>query len=145
MKLIHRIPKCLAAALSAFALASCTLVGSYDPIVDRNINDVSVKTETILVEADRGELTNAEQQTYFSESIGMVRATRARSGLQNANEEETLALKELEDRLQALADRGRPLRSSVATGLKLSLLDLQQIEIAKKRSTTFSRKLDQSE
>jgi len=37
-----------------------------------------------------------------------------------------------------LRERGGPLRSSVATGLRATLLDLQQIQIAKRRSETFT-------
>lgn len=130
---------------SAVAFTSCTLVAPYDPVIDKNINEISVKTETALVKADRGELNNTEQTSYFSESIGLVRATHLRSSLHPKNEDETATLKDLEDRLEALADRQRPLRSSVATGLKITIAAAQQIEIAKKRSAAFSTSLNKTE
>jgi len=63
---------------------------------------------------------------------------KARSSLYAKNDEEISALTQLEQRYEALRERGGPLRSSVATGLRATLLDLQQIQIAKRRSETFT-------
>ena len=139
---LHRIPLGL---LVACIFASCSTIAPYDPIVDDRINEIATRTEMILAKADLGQLAMKDQQDFFSESIGTVRATKNRASLVSKNEEETQALDDLEARLQALAERDQPLRSSLATGLKATLLDLQQIQLAKKRSKRFSDKLRKNE
>jgi hypothetical protein len=131
-----------AAALLCCALlfggCSAVLVASYDETTDRLLTELSQKTETAVIRADAGELTGADQEKFFSESLGTVRTLKARSGLFAKNEDEIAALAQLEKRYEALQKHGGPPRSSLATGLRGTLLDLQQIQIAKKRSSIFS-------
>jgi hypothetical protein len=49
-----------------------------------------------------------------------------------------VALDELAKRYRALEERHASPRTSLTTGLRATLLDLQQIEVAKKRSSIFS-------
>jgi hypothetical protein len=97
-----------------------------------------VKTETAIIRADAGQLSLEERERFFDESLGAVRTLKARSALFAKNEDEVAALGQLEERYEALRKRGSAPRSSLATGLRVTLLDLQQIQIAKRRSSVFS-------
>ena len=121
--------------------ASCTFLAPYDEVADQSVNHLAIHTETALAQADAGQLSQSESQQFFSESIGTVRAMKARASLKPKNTEEQEVLEALEERYQALADRGKPPRSSIATGLRATLLDLQQIQIAKKRSAGSGARL----
>jgi hypothetical protein len=126
--------------LSLIFLGGCAVnfVAAYDETTDRLLTDLSLKTETAIVRADAGQLTAEERDKFFDESLGTVRTLKARSSLFAKNEDEISALGTLEENYEALRKRGAPPRSSFTTGLRRSLLALQQIEIAKKRSSIFS-------
>jgi len=126
--------------VAVFLLVGCSavFVAPYDETTDRLLTDLSVRTETALLQAEAGQLTAKDQQQFFDNAIGTVRTLKARSSLFAKNEDEINALAQLEKRYQNLRERGGPLRSSVATGLRATLLDLQQIQIAKRRSETFT-------
>ncbi len=131
----------LAVLLAAsFLLTSCSvmLVAPYDETTDRLLTELSVKTETAIVQADAERLSAQDREQFFDEAIGAVRTMKARSSLFAKNEEEIKALAELEQRYQDLRDHHASPRSSLATGLRATLLDVQQIQIAKKRSSIFS-------
>src|SRR5205085_2473398 len=130
----------------AVLFGGCTVnfVAAYDETTDRLITDLSLKTETAIVRADAGQLSAEDRETFFSESLGTVRTLKARSALFAKNEDEIAALAQLEQRFEALQKHGGPPRSSLATGLRGTLLDLQQIQIAKKRSSIFSAGLKKS-
>lgn len=126
--------------LAAFAfLTSCSVlfVAPYDETTDRLLTDLSVKTETAIASADAGQLSPDERSKFFDEAVGMVRTMRARSALFLKNEDEIAALAQLEKRYQDLRQHGASPRGSIATALRLTLLDLQQIQVAKKRSSIF--------
>lgn len=123
-----------------FLLASCTLLAPYDEVTDQHATTLAIQTEAALASADAGQLSLEESNAFLTESLGTVRALKARASLKPRNTEEVEILKLLEDRYQALLDRGKPIRSSVATGLRLNLLDLQQVQVAKKRSAVFGSK-----
>jgi hypothetical protein len=97
-----------------------------------------VETETAIIRADAGQLSVEEAEKFFEESLGAIRTLKGRSALFAKNEDEVAALGQLEQRYEALRKRRVPPRSSLATGLRVTLLDLQQIQIAKKRSSVFS-------
>jgi hypothetical protein len=136
----------VAPLVCAAFLSGCaaTFVASYDETTDRLLTDLSQKTETAIVRADAGQLSAEDQEKFFSESLGTVRTLKARSALFAKNEDEIAALGQLEKRFEALQKHGGPPRSSLATGLRGTLLDLQQIQIAKKRSSIFSAGLKKS-
>ena len=142
----HRTVFAAALLCCALVFAGCAavFVASYDETTDRLLTDLSQKTETAIIRADVGELSAADQEKFFSESLGTVRALKARSALFAKNEDEIAALAQLEKRFEALQKHGGPPRSSLATGLRGTLLDLQQIQIAKKRSSIFSAGLKKS-
>lgn len=121
-------------------LSSCSVlfVAPYDETTDHLLTDLSVKTETAIASADAGQLSQEERGKFFDEAVGMVRTLKARSGLFAKNEDEIAALAQLEQRYQDLRQHNASPRSSIATGLRLTLLDLQQIQVAKKRSSIFS-------
>lgn len=131
---------CLALLLALILLSGCAanFVAAYDETTDRLLTDLSLKTETAILRADSGQLSAADQSKFFDESLGTVRALKARSSLFAKNEDEIAALATLEQHYEALRKHGRPPRTSLATGLRGTLLDLQQIQIAKKRSSIFS-------
>ena len=126
--------------LALVFLGGCAVnfVAAYDETTDRLLTDLSLKTETAILRADSGQLTAEDRDKFFDESLGTVRALKARSSLFAKNEDEIKALGTLEQRYEALRKHGGPPRSSLATGLRGTLLDLQQIQIAKKRSSIFS-------
>src|ERR1700719_2456319 len=127
--------------LAAVLFAGCTLVAPYDETTDHLLTDLSVKTETAIAQADAGQLSTSDREKFFDEAIGAVRAMKARSSLFDKNQDEVKAFSELEQRYQDLRQHGGPPRSSLATGLRATLLDLQQIQIAKKRSSIFTSSL----
>jgi hypothetical protein len=117
---------------------SAMFVAPYDETTDHLLTDLSVKTETAIASADAGQLSQGDREKFFDESIGAVRTMKTRSSLFAKNQDEVAALTQLEQRYQDLRQHGSPPRSSLATGLRATLLDLQQIQIAKKRSSIFS-------
>jgi hypothetical protein len=119
-------------------------VAPYDETTDRLLTDLSVKTETAVAQADAGQLSEKDREAFFDTAIGTVRTLKARSSLFAKNEREIHALGELEKRYQDLREHGAQPRSSLATGLRATLLDLQQIQIAKKRSNAFTTGLKKS-
>ena len=130
-----------AALLAAFLfLSSCSamFVAPYDETTDRLLTDLSVKTETAVVQADSDQLSTQDREKFFAEAIGTVRTMKARSSLFAKNEDEIAALTQLEQRYQDLRNHHASPRSSLATGLRATLLDVEQIQIAKKRSSIFS-------
>jgi hypothetical protein len=137
----------LAAFLSLLFLGGCAAVfiAPYDETTDRLLTELSVKTETAIIRADAGQLSTEERQDFFEESLGAIRTLKSRSGLFAKNEDEIAALGQLEQRYEALSKRGSSPRSSLATGLRVTLLDLQQIQIAKKRSSVFSAGLKKTQ
>jgi hypothetical protein len=126
--------------LSLLLLAGCAVnfVAAYDETTDRLLTDLSLKTETAIVRADAGQLSAEDRDKFYDESLGTVRTLKARSALFAKNEDEVTALGVLEQRYENLRKRGAAPRSSLAGGLRGSLVDLQQIQIAKKRSSIFS-------
>lgn len=130
----------LAAFLALIFLSGCAAVfiAPYDETTDRLLTELSVKTETAIIRADAGQLSAEERENFFEESLGAIRTMKARSALFAKNEDEVSALGDLERLYEELRKRGSPPRSSFATGLRVTLLDLQQIQIAKKRSSVFS-------
>jgi hypothetical protein len=138
--LAHSVARFALLFLSLLLLAGCAVsfVAAYDETTDRLLIDLSMKTETAIVRADSGQLTAEDRDKFFDESIGTVRTLKARSSLFAKNQDEITALGVLEERYDNLKKRGAAPRSSLAGGLRGSLLDLQQIQIAKKRSSIFS-------
>jgi len=126
--------------LSLIFLAGCAVnfVAAYDETTDRLITDLSLKTETAVVRADAGQMSADDRDKFYDESLGTVRTLKARSSLFAKNEDEIAALSTLEQGYENLRKRGAAPRSSLSTGLRNSLLALQQIQIAKKRSSIFS-------
>jgi len=112
-------------------------VGDYDEITDQKLTELAISTETLLARGDADMLPLKDSNEFLTESIGLARALQKRSASIPKNEDETVMLKDLETRLQNLLARNQPLRSSVATGLLLTLTDLQQVQTAKKRGKTF--------
>jgi len=126
--------------LSLIFLAGCAVnfVAAYDETTDRLLTDLSLKTETAILRADSGQLSAEDRGKFYDESLGTVRALKARSSLFTKNQDEITALGVLEQGYESLKKRGASPRSSLAGGLRGPLLDLQQIQIAKKRSSIFS-------
>ena len=137
----------LAAFFALLFLGGCAavFVAPYDETTDRLLTELSVKTETAIIRADAGQLSADERENFFGESLGAIRTMKARSGLFAKNEDEIAALAQLEQRYEALSKRGSSPRSSLATALRVTLLDLQQIQIAKKRSSVFSAGLKKTQ
>lgn len=138
--LAHSVARLALLFLSLLLFAGCAVnfVAAYDETTDRLLTDLSMKTETAVVRADNGQLTAEDRDKFYDESLGTVRTLKGRSALFAKNEDEVTALGVLEERYENLRKRAAAPRSSLAGGLRGSLLDLQQIQIAKKRSSIFS-------
>ena len=119
-------------------------VAPYDETTDHLLTDLSVKTETAIARADSGKLSEEERTKFFDEAVGTVRTMKARSSLFPKNQEEITALAQLEQRYQDLREHGSSPRSSLTTGLRATILAIQQIQVAKKRSSIFSAGLKKS-
>jgi len=103
-----------------------------------------VLTETVVVKADNDQLSVVEREKFYAEAEGTVNAMKMRAGLYAKNEQEIAALDELAKRYRALHERHASPRTSLTTGLRATLLDVQQIEVAKKRSSVFSSGLNKT-
>jgi hypothetical protein len=84
-----------------------------------------------------GELSKTESRKFLLESIASVRAMKTIASLIPNNELELNVLNSLEERYQAFLDSGMPLRTSLTTGLRVTLLDLQNTQNEKKRRSMF--------
>ncbi len=126
-----RHPGTLLAFLFGLLLAGCSVlfVAPYDATTDRLLTDLTVLTETVVV---------------YAEAEGTVNAMKMRAGLYAKNEQEITALDELAKRYRALHERHASPRTSLTTGLRATLLDVQQIQVAKKRSSVFSSSLNKT-
>jgi hypothetical protein len=133
---VNRKRSALLAFLTAFCLAACvSFVGPYDPTIDQLITDLTVRTETTVAAADAGQLSTADRDAFYNGALGTTRTLSIRAKLIPKNEDEAKALGDLEQRLLALQSRHLSPRTSLTTALRATLLDIQQIEVAKKRST----------
>jgi hypothetical protein len=136
----------LAALSCAVLFSGCAVsfVAPYDETTDRLLTELSQKTETAAVRADAGQLSAEEREKFYSESLGTVRTLQVRAELFVKNEGEIFSLGELKKLFERLQKRDAQPLTSVTTGLRGSLKDLQQIELAKKRSSAFSAGLKKS-
>jgi len=141
-----RRPDALLAFLFGLLLTGCSvlLIAPYDATTDRLLTDLTVRTETVVVEADNDQLSVAEREKFYAEAEGTVNAMKMRAGLYAKNQQEIAALDELAKRYRALAERHASPRTSLTTGLRATLLDVQQIQVAKKRSSVFSSDLNKT-
>jgi hypothetical protein len=139
-----RHPGTLLAFLSGLLLAGCSvlLIAPYDATTDRLLTDLTVLTETVVVKADNNQLSVVEEEKFYAEAEGTVNAMKMRAGLYAKNQQEIVALDELGKRYHALHERHASPRTSLTTGLRATLLDVQQIQVAKKRSSVFSSSLN---
>lgn len=134
--LANRKTSAILAFLTAFYLAACvSFVGPYDPTIDQLITDLTVRTETTVAAADAGQLSTPDRDAFYNGALGTTRTLIIRAKLIPKNEDEAKALGDLEQRLLALQSRHLSPRTSLTTALRATLLDIQQIEVAKKRST----------
>ena len=101
-------------------------------------------TETVVVKADNDQLSVGEREKFYAEAEGTVNAMKMRAGLYAKTEQEITALDELAKRYRALHERHVSPRTSLTTGLRATLLDVQQIQVAKKRSSVFSSSLNKT-
>ena len=130
----------LTASVGAAFITSCAaaFVARYDETTDRLLTDLSVKTETAIARADAGKLSEDDRAKFYDEALGTVRTMNRRSSLFAKNEDEIKALTQLEQRFVDLREHGSSPRSSLATGLRATILAIEQIQVAKKRSSVFS-------
>ena len=136
----------LLAFLFGLLLAGCSvlLIAPYDATTDRILTDLTVRTETVVVRADNDRLSVGEREKFYADAEGTVNAMKMRAGLYAKNEQEIAALDELANRYRALSERHASPRTSLTTGLRATLMDLQQIQVAKKRSSVFSGGLNKT-
>jgi len=127
-----------------FAGCSVLLIAPYDATTDRILTDLTVLTETVVIKADNDQLSVGEREKFYADAEGTVNAMKMRASLYSKNEQEIAALDELANRYRALAERHASPRTSLTTGLRATLLDVQQIQVAKKRSSVFSSGLNKT-
>ena len=126
-----RRPGTLLAFLFGLLLAGCSvlLIAPYDATTDRLLTDLTVLTETVVVKADNDQLSVVEQEKFYAEAEGTVNAMKAR--LASIPRTKIAALNELGKRYHALHEHHASPRTSLTTGLRATLLDVQQIEWGK--------------
>ena len=134
-----RRPGTLLAFLFGLLLAGCSVlfIAPYDATTDRLLTDLTVLTETVVVKADNDQLPVGEREKFYAEAEGTVNAMKMRAGLYAKNEQEIAALDELGKRYHALHERHASPRTSLTTGLRATLLDVQQIQV-RKNAVPFS-------
>ena len=134
-----RRPGTLLAFLFGLLLAGCSVlfIAPYDATTDRLLTDLTVLTETVVVKADNDQLPVGEREKFYAEAEGTVNAMKMRAGLYAKNEQEITALDELAKRYRALHERHASPRTSLTTGLRATLLDVQQIQV-RKNAVPFS-------
>ena len=125
--------------LAVVLLGGCALLAPYDEVTDRAVTELAIRTEATLARADAGNLSAAESERFLADSIGTVRALRVRAGLKQQNSEEEGALGDLEERYIAFSTRRQPIGPAISTALRATLLDVQQIQLIKKRSAARGR------
>ena len=132
-------PGTLLAFLLGLLLAGCSVlfIAPYDATTDRLLTDLTVLTETVVVKADNDQLPVGEREKFYAEAEGTVNAMKMRAGLYAKNEQEITALDELAKRYRALHERHASPRTSLTTGLRATLLDVQQIQV-RKNAVPFS-------
>jgi hypothetical protein len=144
--LSFRLPSALAPLVFALALVGCAVsfIAPYDETTDRLLTDLTVRTQTAVAQADAGQFSEADRVKFYAEAEGTVQTMQMRASLYAKNDQEIAALAALAQRYRDLRDRRAAPRTSLSTGLRATLLDLQQIELAKKRSSLFSSSLEKS-
>lgn len=142
-----RFPTTLTALLLALSLVGCavSLIAPYDETIDRLLTDLTVRTQTAVARADAGRFPEEERVKFYAEAEGSVQTLQMRANLYAKNDQEITALAALAQRYRDLREHGAAPRTSLTTGLRATLLDLQQIELAKKRSSLFSSSLKKSD
>ncbi len=127
-------------ATACFFLAGCVVFeGSYDQTIDQMVTELNARTETAVAQADAGQLSAADREGFYNSAIGTVRVLITRASLIPKNVDETNALKQLEQRYSDLQSHHLSPRTSVSTGLRATLLSIQQIEISKKHSAVAQK------
>ena len=68
--------------LFALLLAGCSVlfVAPYDATTDRLLTDLTVRTDTVVVEADNDQLSVAEREKFYAEAEETVSAMKMRAG-----------------------------------------------------------------
>ena len=133
-----------ALAFLALCVAACvSFVGPYDATIDQLVTDLTVRTETTVAAADAGQLSASDRDAFYNGALGTTRTLMIRAALIPKNDGETAALTQLEQRLLALQSHHLSPRTSLTTALRATLQDIQQIEIAKKRSANVGKSSNQ--
>jgi hypothetical protein len=112
-------------------------IDQYNAQTDSSLQDLSVRTETLLAKGDAARLSKADCQRFLDESIGLVRVMRTKAVSIPNNEGEVRMFDALEQAYKKLADSGLLLRSSTAIAIRANLLALQHIQTEKKQSAMF--------
>src|SRR5207249_240850 len=130
----------LTASVGAAFITSCAaaFVAPYDETTDRLLTDLSVKTETAIARADAGKLSEDDRAKFYDEALGTVRTMNRRSSLFAKNEDEIKALTQLEQRFVDLREHGSSPRSSLATGLRATILAIENRKSTRLNSSHVS-------
>jgi hypothetical protein len=95
------------AAVFAVTLASCTLLGpSYDATTSDRLNDLALRTRSVLDEARAGRLSPARSEAFLHEGVGIIGSLEARAGSSRLDRD----LAELKGGFQQVLNRGTPIR-----------------------------------
>lgn len=137
---VNRSKNTAFALLIVLCLGACAMFeGPYDPTIDKLITDLTVRAETTVAAADAGQLSANDRDAFYNSALGTTRTLIIRAKLIPKNNDETKALSDLEQRLLDLQSHHASPRTSLTTALRATLEDIQQIEIAKKRSATVAK------
>jgi hypothetical protein len=141
-KIIPSIWKGLIVTSLLFELTACSSI-TYDAAVDKQITDLSTKTETFVAKCDAERTKYAQAKDFYPEATGLIKSIQLRSSLYANNEKESSELDRLKGKYVGLEESHKegPITSSLAEPVRVSLRSLTQMQIAKKRSFEFGESL----
>jgi hypothetical protein len=136
----------LQAAVAALIISGCAvmLVGPYDEVTDKAINDLEIKTEQFIAKMENTRGDYEGNKPFYVDAKASVRTIRLRAELYPKNAGELKELDLLDQNLDNLAKLHRAgaltgiAADGARTALEANFKSLTQIELAKKRSSGVS-------
>ena len=114
-----------------------TLVGSYDPVTDTAIQELTKNTEVFIAGVTVSGDSYSKRANFYNEAEGSLRAIEMRASLYPKNEAELELIARLRaayKNLRSIHQEVGPFREREAEGVRSLLRSLLHHELSKKRS-----------
>jgi hypothetical protein len=112
---------------TAILMSGCTFfLPHYDPVAGAKVEELTIRSHTLLDEAKGGKLTVSKSERFLNESIGIVSALRAREESDGNDRQRLESLAALNGHLEMLLKRNTSLRVSDAAALGARLAEVQR-------------------